>query len=144
MAMSVPQNRRKLSRSVKKPKIEFSKLIVIASSILFICVLWDIRAATIKGLDVSGYAMQEIVTCGGILCASIVFYLNKAKIENLSKGKLRFALLKLRMEIRLKKLVPEECYDAVSEELDELNSMIDGKLDGSLENAIQREVDENI
>lgn len=145
--MRVSQNRRRSrlsTENLKKHRIEFSKIIVIIFSILFVVILLDVRAATREGLDVSGYAMQEIITCGGILGASIIFYLNKAKIENLSKGKIRFALLKLRMEIRLKELVPEENYEAVAEELDELNTMLDSKLDGSLEEAIQKEVDENL
>lgn len=126
----------------KKP--EFSKLIVIITGLLFIIVLLDIRIATGNGVDVSGYAMQEIITTGSILAASIIFYLNKSKIENLSKGKLRYALLKIRLEIRLKGLLPEDSYATVAGELDELNAMIDSKLDGSLEEAIQAEVDGNI
>ncbi len=126
----------------KKP--EFSKLIVIITGLLFIIVLLDIRIATGNGVDVSGYAMQEIITTGSILAASIIFYLNKSKIENLSKGKLRYALLKIRLEIRLKGLLPEDSYATVAGELDEINAMIDSKLDGSLEEAIQAEVDGNI
>ena len=37
--------------------------------------------------------------------------------------------------------MPEEAYDSVAEELDELNAMLEGKLDGSLEEAIQKEID---
>ena len=126
----------------KRP--EFSKLIVVITGLLFIIVLLDIRIATGNGVDVSGYAMQEIITTGSILAASIIFYLNKSKIENLSKGKLRYALLKIRLEIRLKGLLPEDSYATVASELDEINAMIDSKLDGSLEEAIQAEVDGNI
>lgn len=139
------QNGRRLKRkSTKHPKLkklEFSKVIVIITGLLFVLVLLDIRAATREGLDVSSYSMQEVITTGGIFGASIIFYLNKAKIENLAKGKIRYALLKIRLEIRLKKMIPEESYQAVAEELDEINAMLDNKLDGSLEEAIQSEVD---
>lgn len=138
------RRRSKLStENSKKHRIEFSKIIVIITGLLFILTLLDVRAATREGWDVSGYAMQEIITTGGIFGASIIFYLNKAKIENLAKGKVRFALLKLRLEIRLKGLIPEESYESVAEEINELEAMLDNKLDGALEEAIQSEVDGN-
>lgn len=145
MAKHSARRRSRLStENSKRHGIEFSKIIVIITGLLFIFILWDIRAATKEGLDVSGYAMQEILTTGGIFGASIIFYLNKSKIENLSKGKIRYALLKLRLELRLKKLVPDELYSVVAEELNELDTMLDNKLDGALEEAIQKEVDQNI
>lgn len=145
MAKHSARRRSRLStENSKRHRIEFSKIIVIITGLLFIFILWDIRAATKEGLDVSGYAMQEILTTGGIFGASIIFYLNKSKIENLSKGKIRYALLKLRLELRLKKLVPDELYSVVAEELNELDTMLDSKLDGALEEAIQKEVDQNI
>lgn len=142
--MSNNRHRRRSKLSTgnsKKHGIEFSKIIVIVTATLFILTLLDVRSATREGLDVSGYSMQAILTTGGILGAAIIFYLNKSKIENLSKGKIRYALLRLRLEIRLKNLVPEEAYSDVVEELNELDTMLDSKLDGELEAAIQAEVD---
>ena len=69
------------------------------------------------------------------------FYLNKSKIENLSKGKIRFMLLRLRLEIKLKDQLPEETYNLIMEEIDEIDRMMDTKLDGALEEAIQQEID---
>lgn len=135
--------RRKPSKRTtgKRKSTEFSKLIVILTGLLFVVTLLDIRGAVRIGLDVSGYATQQIVTTGGIFGASIVFYLNKSKIENLSKGKIRFALLKLRLELRLKGKIPEESYQLILEEINEIDGMLDSKLDGALEEAIQREVE---
>lgn len=143
MALRRKKRRRskKSTENSKKHGIEFSKIIVIIASILFTLTLLDVRDATRKGLDVSNYSMQAIITTGGILGATIIFYLNKAKIENLAKGKIRYALVKLRLEIKLKGLVPEENYEELAGELDELESMLDSKLDGSLEDAIQKDVD---
>jgi uncharacterized membrane protein YsdA (DUF1294 family) len=143
MAKNTRGRSRLSTENLKKHRIEFSKIIVIITGLLFIFTLLDVRNATREGWDVSGYAMQEIITTGGIFGASIIFYLNKAKIENLSKGKVRFALLKLRLEIRLKGLVPEESYESVAKEINELEAMLDNKLDGTLEEAIQSEVDGN-
>ena len=131
----------KLSTENSKRGKEFSKMIVIVTGLLFILTLLDIRWAVRDMLDVSGYATQQIVTTGGIFGASIIFYLNKSKIENLSKGKIRFALLKLRLELRLKDKIPEESYLLILEEINEIDTMLDSKLNGALEEAIQSEVE---
>lgn len=127
--------------SSSKRKLEFSKVIVALTAVLFILALLDIRGGVIEGLDVSGYATQLIVTTGGIFGASIIFYLNKSKIENLSKGKIRFLLLKLRLELKLKDKIPDESYQIILEELSKMDAMLDSKLDGTLEEAIQSEID---
>lgn len=124
-----------------KRGLEFTKKIVILTACLFILGLLDIRGAVKEGLDVSGYATQVILTTGGIFGASIVFYLNKSKIENLSKGKIRFMLLRLRLELKLKDKLPEEAYSLIMEEINEIDRMMDTKLDGALEEAIQQEID---
>ena len=125
----------------KKRGKEFSKWIVIIAGLLFILTLLDIREAVRECIDVSGYATQQIVTTGGIFGASIIFYLNKSKIENLSKGKIRFLLLKLRLELKLKDSIPEESYQIILDEINKMDTMLDNKLDGALEEAIQSDVD---
>lgn len=124
-----------------KKSTEFAKKIVIITGVLFILILLDIREAVRAGYDVSSYATQELLTTGGIFGASIIFYLNKAKIENLSKGKIRFTLLKLRLELKLRDKLPEDSYQLILEEINEIDNMLDAKLDGALEEAIQREVE---
>lgn len=135
------RRRSSLSTRKSKRKLEFSKVIVVLTAVLFILALLDIRCGVREGLDVSGYATQLIVTTGGIFGASIIFYLNKSKIENLSKGKIRFLLLRLRLELKLKDKIPEESYQIILDELSELDAMLDNKLDGTLEEAIQHEID---
>ena len=140
MAQAKKSQRRgsRVSTVSSKRGMEFTKKIVILTALLFIVSLLDIRGAVREGLDVSGYATQVLITTGGIFGASIVFYLNKSKIENLSKGKIRFMLLRLRLEIKLKDQLPEETYNLIMEEIDH---MMDTKLDGALEEAIQQEID---
>ena len=135
------KNKPLLNIKKSKYKLEFSKVIVIVTGLLFILTLLDIRGAVRGGIDVSGYATQQILTTGGIFGASIIFYLNKSKIENLSKGKLRFLLLKLRLELKLKDKIPEESYQIILAEINEIDAMLDSKLNGALEEAIQKEVE---
>lgn len=131
----------RLSTRGSRHRVEFSKVIVALTAILFILSMLDIRVAVREGIDVSSYATQILVTTGGIFGASIIFYLNKSKIENLSKGKIRFLLLKLRLELKLKDKIPEESYQIILNEINEIDTMLESKLDGSLEEAIQNEIE---
>lgn len=142
MAQAKSQRRRsRVSLSSARRKTEFSKKLVIVTGALFILSLFLVRADMKEGYDISSYATQIILTTGGIFGASIVFYLNKAKIENLSKARIRFVLLRLRLEIRLKDRLPEEEFNLIMEEIDKIDRMMDTKLDGALEEAIQSEVE---
>jgi len=142
--MSRQNSQRRGSRSScknSKSGVEFSKKIIIVTGLLFILSLLDLRSLAVQGIDISSYATQQIIATGGIFGASIVFYLNKSKIENLSKGQIRFTLLKLRLELKIKDKIPEETYAVVLEEINKISSMMDGKLNSSLEEAIQKEID---
>ena len=142
MAQGKTQRRgSRISLNSVKRKTEFSKKLVILTGALFILSLFLVRSDMREGYDISSYATQIIVTTGGIFGASIIFYLNKAKIENLSKAKIRFVLLRLRLEIRLKDRLPEEDYNLILEEINKIDQMMDSKLDGALEEAIQSEIE---
>ena len=144
MVQSKIQSQRRrstISLSSERRKTEFSKKLVIVTGALFILSILLVRADVKVGYDISSYATQTILTTGGIFGASVVFYLNKAKIENLSKGKIRFMLLRLRLELRLKDRIPAEAYSLILEEIKAIDRMMDTKLDGALEEAIQQEID---
>lgn len=130
-----------LSLNSARRKVEFSKMLVVITGVLFVLSLFLVRGDVQEGYDISSYATQIIVTTGGIFGASIVFYLNKAKIENLSKAKIRFVLLRLRLEINLKDQLSEEAYNLILEEINQIDRMMDSKLNGALEEAIQQEIE---
>ena len=141
MTYDKTQKKPTISTNSAKRKTEFSKKLVILTGALFILSIFLVRADMKEGYDISSYATQIILTTGGIFGASIVFYLNKAKIENLSKGKIRFMLLRLRLELRLKDKLPDDAYNLILEEINAIDRMMDTKLDGALEEAIQQEIE---
>ena len=138
--MSVKEDRRGSKVSTASSS-EFSKRLVIFTAFIFLFAIADLKISVIYGYDVSSYATQLIITSGALFGATVVFYLNKAKIENLSKGKIRFLLLKLRLEIKLKDKLPPEHFDTIIAEIDNIEAMMDSKLNGALEEAIQAEID---
>ena len=131
----------KISLNSARRRTEFSKKLVIVTGALFILSIFLVRVDMKEGYDISSYATQIILTTGGIFGASIAFYLNKAKIENLSKARIRFVLLRLRLEIRLRDRLPEREFNLIMEEIDKIDRMMDTKLDGALEEAIHSEVE---
>lgn len=120
--------------------MEFSKKIIVVTGGLFILTLIEIAVLSLIGADLSYIATQQTITTGGIFGASICFYLNKAKIENLAKGKVKFAFTKLKLDLKLKNLVPEEQYAKVEEELNEIFDMYDRRVDSLLEESINEEI----
>ena len=104
--------------------ITFS-LVIIASIILSILGL---------GSEVFAYLIPSV---GVVATASVVFYYNKAKTENLSKQRLRNVLLKLVLE---EKLSPED-YEEILVEIENIDAAIDGKLFSMLEQSIEEETE---
>lgn len=104
--------------------ITFS-LVIIASIILSILEL---------GSEVFAYLIPSV---GVVAAASVVFYYNKAKTENLSKQRLRNVLLKLVLE---EKLTPED-YEEILVEIENIDAAIDGKLFSMLEQSIEEETE---
>jgi hypothetical protein len=104
--------------------ITFS-LVIIASIILSILGL---------GSEVFAYLIPSV---GVVAAASVVFYYNKAKTENLSKQRLRNVLLKLVLE---EKLTPED-YEEILVEIENIDAAIDSKLFSMLEQSIEEETE---
>ena len=79
--------------------------------------------------------MYSIPTTGGILGSAIVFYLNKAKMENICKGKIQFFKFKMRY---LEKH-PGRAED-IETELASIENALTNKVDSEIEQSISEEI----
>lgn len=117
-------------------KGSYSKKICTYSLITFSLVIIASIISSILGLGSEVFAYL-IPSVGVVAAASVVFYYNKAKTENLSKQRLRNVLLKLVLE---EKLAPED-YEEILVEIENIDAAIDGKLFSMLEQSIEEETE---
>lgn len=116
-------------------KKEFSKKILDQTKLIFIS---QLIAATIFawfGKDTSIF-VYTIPSTGGIYGAAIVFYLNKAKIENCLKGKEEFLKLKLKL---MKDHSPDQQHE-IENELLKIDEALTSKVDQTMIEAIQEDI----
>ena len=118
----------------KKKQKEFSKKILFWISSIFILNLVCSLLFSWYGKDTSTF-MYSIPTTGGILGSAVVFYLNKAKAENLCKGKIQFFKFKMKY---LEKH-PDKAEE-IESELSIIDSALTNKIDSEIEEAISEEI----
>lgn len=108
----------------QKKKTEFSKkLCKVATSIFLISVLVSIAAAQLGiGDSLIPYLLPST---GAVAAAALGFYFNKAKMENLSKQRLRTILIKLVLQEKL----DEESFEELCLELDNIDETLKGKIE---------------
>lgn len=116
-------------------KKEFSKKILHQTMLIFISQLVASLVFAWNGKDTTIF-MYTIPSTAGIFGAAIIFYLNKAKIENVFKGKIDF--LKLKMEM-LQNSPPEQ-HDNIESELSKIDECLDSKIDSTMNEAVQEEI----
>jgi len=117
-------------------KGNYSKKICTYSLVTFSLVILTSIVLSIfeLGSEIFAYLIPSV---GVVAAASVVFYYNKAKTENLSKQRLRNVLLKLVLE---EKLTPED-YEEILVEIENIDAAIDGKLFSMLEQSIEEETE---
>lgn len=117
-----------------KNKIEFSKKICIFNFIIFSVTLIVSFVFSALGLtsDLFSYIIPSV---SALVTASVGFYYNKAKAENLSKQKLRNILIKITLE---NKISAEE-YDKICNEIEDIDSVIDEKLREMYEQSVKED-----
>ena len=80
--------------------------------------------------------VYTIPTTGGIFGAAIIFYLNKAKMENLLKIKIAYTKFK----INVAKKIPPEVMAEIDNEFMALEQAIDMKMDTVMNEAVNEDV----
>lgn len=119
----------------RSKKQEFSKRILHQTMLIFVS---QLIAALVFGWfakDTSIF-MYTIPSTAGIFGAAIIFYLNKAKIENVFKGKVDFLKLKLEMM----KDCPVEHKEEIESELSEIDESLNSKIKTTMDEAVQENI----
>ena len=130
-----------MGKKIKKTKIKksSSKTYVGLALTQFIGVLLYSLACPILGFDGSNicYILPSSAT---VLATALGFYYNKAKVENLSKQRIRYVYLKMLLENKL----TSEQYIEINEELENIDSIINDKLIYTFQNNINEDINTNI
>ena len=79
--------------------------------------------------------MYSIPTTGGIFGSATAFYLNKAKLENVCKGKIQFFKFKMKWIEKH----PEHQME-IENELSNIDSALTNKVNSEIESAISEEI----
>lgn len=115
---------------------EYSKRIVYWTGMLLFSQLFFAILFTQISKDITIF-MYSIPVTGGVFGASIIFYLNKAKLENILKMKIAYTKFK----INLSKLIPTEAMVEVENEFLDLEDALNFKLNDSMVNTINKDID---
>ena len=112
-----------------------SKNYVKFAIIQFVIVLIYTLVAYLIGLDTSNLA-YVLPSSAGVVGLALGFYYNKAKMENLSKQRIRYVYLKMLLE---EKLTAEQ-YEEINSELENIDAIINDKLNYSLQESINEDI----
>ena len=124
---------------MKRSKREFSKKLCIASITIFVIAV--ITALVFSAMSLDTEAFTWIVPSAGTICSVCLgFYFNKAKMENLSKQRIRTELIRLVLAEKL----DEETYAELCDDLDHIDGTIENKISSMYENAVEEETEVNL
>lgn len=117
-----------------KKTAEYSKKILLWTMIIFCINLFCSLLFSWYGKDTSIF-IYSIPTTGGIFGSAIVFYLNKAKLENVCKGKIQF----FKFKMKWLEQHPEQT-EVIDEELASIDSALTNKVNSEIEQAVSEEI----
>lgn len=117
----------------KKHK-EYSKRILFWGMLIFSINLFCSLLFSWYGKDTTVF-MYSIPTTGGILGSAIVFYLNKAKLENVCKGKIQFFKFKMKWIEQ-----HPEHKEEIENKLSSIDSAFSNKVNSEIEQAVSEEI----
>lgn len=113
---------------------EYSKRILFWGMLIFSINLFCSLLFSWYGKDTTVF-MYSIPTTGGILGSAIVFYLNKAKLENVCKGKIQFFKFKMKWIEQ-----HPEHKEEIENELSSIDSAFSNKVNSEIEQAVSEEI----
>lgn len=113
---------------------EYSKRILFWGMLIFSINLFCSLLFSWYGKDTTVF-MYSIPTTGGILGSAIVFYLNKAKLENVCKGKIQFFKFKMKWIEQ-----HPEHKEEIENELSSIDSAFSNKFNSEIEQAVSEEI----
>ena len=123
---------------MRELKKEYSKKIVFWTGILFVSQIIAALFFSWNSKDTSVFA-YSIPATGGSFGASVIFYLNKAKVENVCKGKIAF--FKFKMEWLEKHPQHQEEFE---KELSVIDESLNNKIDSEISSSISEEITQQI
>ena len=119
---------------MKDHKKEYSKKIVFWTGVMFLSQIIAALFFAWNSKDTSIFAYLISAT-GSSFGASVIFYLNKAKMENVCKGKIEFFKFKMKW---LEKY-PEHSEE-LEQELSSIDTALTNKIDSELASSISEEI----
>lgn len=114
--------------SYSKKIVFFTGILFTSQTVLALVFSWFYRDMTVF--------MYSIPSTGGLFGASIVFYLNKSKMENLLKIKIAYSKFKLKVS----KLIPVEAMCEIENEFMALEQAVDMKIDNLIGEAVNDDI----
>lgn len=121
-------------RKSKESNFTTSKKILWVSLLIFTITVVIAIVFSYKGIDTSVF-MYILPLTGGIAGATIVFYMNKSKMENIFKFKISF--LEYKMEL-IDKNPDKACI--IEEELSSIEEALDSKVDTTMQEAVSEDI----
>lgn len=118
-----------------KRQKEFSKQLLNSTRIIFIISLIVACWFTWEGKDTTVF-IYIISSTGGTYGAAIIFYLNKAKMENVFKGRVEF----LKFKLELMKQYPPEQQGDIETEISQVDSALGEKIQSVTNDAVSEDV----
>lgn len=116
-------------------KKETSKKLLIATGILFAATLALGIMCVFKEKDTSLF-MYAIPSTGGVFGATVVFYLNKAKMENIFKGREDF----LKYKLDLLKEQPAELHSEVEKDITEVDDILANVINSETQEIVNEKI----
>lgn len=123
--------------SKKKSTMETSKKALWITCLLFTSILIFGLIFTYMGDKDTTFFIYAIPSTGAVFGATVTFYLNKAKMENVFKGKIAF----LEYKLELLKEQPPELHDIINTEIDGIDNTLSQSIDSTLQEAVDKTID---